>query len=81
MSLVMALHEYKEGLVKEEAAFTLAAFSKGSSAVGKPRGTVTQKKKRQRRSGNDDDIWDHVLHKWQSQDKVAKLLKKFNVKY
>jgi hypothetical protein len=33
MSLVMALHEYKEGLVKEEAAYTLKTFSKGNSTI------------------------------------------------
>lgn len=31
LSLVMALHEYKESLVKEEAAYLLATFTTGNS--------------------------------------------------
>ncbi|XP_031575224.1 uncharacterized protein LOC116308861 [Actinia tenebrosa] len=82
MSLVMALYEYKEGLVKEEAACTLKMFSRASADTGnKTKGPTAHSKKRSRTQTTNDDIWDHVTKKWEGQDKVAKVLTKFNVRY
>ncbi|EDO32167.1 predicted protein [Nematostella vectensis] len=82
MSLVMALNDYKEGLVKEEAGYTLTSFAKAVTSPSYMRSKrAAGRSKKRSRTHTDEDVWDHVVEKWKGQDKVVKVLKKFNVRY
>ncbi|CAH3194414.1 unnamed protein product [Porites evermanni] len=81
MNLIMALHQYKEGMVKEEAALTMSAFRRGYSRVHRRCRTADARIKKRQKSHDHGDIWDEVGEKWKGQDEVVKVLKKFNLRY
>lgn len=85
MNLIMALYQYKQGIAKEQAALTMLTFRKvfkGETANRRRRPqTANPKTKKRSKSCVQGDIWEKVGEKWKGQDKVMKLLKKFNVRY
>lgn len=82
MNLIMALHQYKEGIVKEEAALTMLTFRRGGTArVQRRSRTADARIKKRKKSNGCGDIWEEVAEKWKGQDEVVKVLKKFNVRY
>ncbi|XP_067051847.1 uncharacterized protein [Acropora muricata] len=85
MNLIMALYQYKQGIAKEQAALTMLTFRKvfkGETANRRRRPqTADPKIKKRSKSSVQGDIWEKVGEKWKGQDKVTKLLKKFNVRY
>lgn len=85
MNLIMALYQYKQGIAKEQAALTMLTFRKvfkGETANRRRRPqTANPKIKKRSKSCVQGDIWEKVGEKWKGQDKVMKLLKKFNVRY
>lgn len=56
-------------------------FIASANTGNKTKSPAAHSKKRSRTQATDDDIWDHVTKKWEGQDKVAKVLTKFNIRY
>lgn len=83
MNLIMALHQYKEGIVKNEAALAMFTFRRVGVHVParKKSRTADGRIKRRPKSAGCADIWEEVGEKWKSQDQVLKVLRKFNVRY
>lgn len=78
----MALHQYKEGIVKDEAALAMFTLRRGVRVTARKKSrTADGRIKRRQKSAGCTDIWEEVGQKWKSQDQVLKVLRKFNVRY
>lgn len=82
MNLIMALHQYKQGVVKDEAALAMFTLRRGVRVTARKKSrTADGRIKRRQKSAGCTDIWEEVGQKWKSQDQVLKVLRKFNVRY
>ncbi|KAJ7363515.1 hypothetical protein OS493_009670 [Desmophyllum pertusum] len=80
MNLIMALHQYKEGIVKEEAALAMFTFrrSRGGdhARVSRRSRTADGRIKRRQKSTGCGDIWEEVGEKWKGPRSSAESVKK-----